>query len=158
MPQTVLPCHHTQLCRFPSQDTGTLLSLCSPPPSTSHLLHLPHFWVWKLYSTSPSHRAPSSRSCTFLSEIKKMRRAVLPAVLLCSWSSLQDSAPPEHFIGRPCPPCSLASFTPPVPPSVGSDAAERRWEQWLGKIREGTNSNAWLVTIHKCLPNLITQL
>lgn len=71
MPQTVLPCHHAQLCRFPSQDTGTLLSLCSPPPSTSHLLHLPHFWVWKLYSTSLSHRAPSSRSCTFLSEIKK---------------------------------------------------------------------------------------
>lgn len=106
----------------------------------------------------PLTELPAPDPAPFLSEIKKMRRAVLPAVLLCSWSSLQDSAPQEHFIGRPCPPCSLASFTPPVPLSVGSDAAERRWEQWLGKIREGTNSNAWLVTIHKCLPNLIIQL
>lgn len=107
------------------------LRLCSPLPSYSDL-QISKWRCWYptfsmlpisphspfavsalfLYSSSPSHRAPSSRFFTFLSETKKTHSLVLSALLLCSWSSLQNYVPQKHFIGRPSPPCSLAISYP----------------------------------------------
>lgn len=166
---SVFPCHHTQLFRFPSQDTNILpltmlpISLyfpvtksapipgsgsCTRPPLPAGLPSPDH--------TPLAHHAPSTHASTTKSWRQKLPRCVLPAVLFCGQFNLQHSALQRAFLGSHGPPCSPATHHTShlLSPFAWGNTAERRGEERPKKMKEGANSHGWPLLTCKLTRNV----